>query len=136
MKTWIAVETTRYSTLLKRILTEYNEDVIIKIAIGTYSPRARRIYRDKDIPGLIASWCTNRNIKQTTFFSLEQASNQLFGFWDHPDNLWADISVLPFVEALAKEKVVRFHIVRPRASTTASCFKRRFAKTEPRAPAD
>ena len=91
MKKLIGIETTRYSTLLKHILSEYTDNVTIKIGIETYTPGKYKLYCKDAIPLLSRDWCTNKNIKKTTFFSLKQNGVELFGWWDNPCNMWADI---------------------------------------------
>ena len=110
MKKLIGIETTRFSTLLKHILSEYNDNVTIQIGIETHSPRKFNSYSGEDIPALLKDWCTKRNIIKTTFFNLKQNGEELFGWWDHPENMWADMSVLPFIEGLAEMKIIRFDI--------------------------
>ena len=99
----ISIETKRYSTLVKRILEEYSHDVVIKIDHTQFS--------ESYIPQLLSNWCTNKSIKSTKYFVLKQQGEELFWFFDHPDNMCAAVSVLPFIKRLADEKIVRYKII-------------------------
>ena len=100
----IAVETRRYSTVVKRILENYIHDVVIKIDNTQFS--------ESYIPHLLSNWCTNRALESTNFFVLEHKGVDLFWFFDHPDNMCAAISVLPFIKKLADEKIVKEHVMK------------------------
>ncbi|MHC4396839.1 MAG: hypothetical protein ACYS1A_14410 [Planctomycetota bacterium] len=102
MSNLIFIKTRRYSTLLKRIFEEYNEN--IEIYYESYR------YTEKDIPEILKDWCSNSILKKTIDFKLIQNGKELFGFHDTPDNFWAAISERPFIERLAKEKVIRYRI--------------------------
>lgn len=95
----ISIRTTRYSTLIKRIFEEYNENIEIYIEGSEYT--------EKDIPKLLEWWCNNKTIKATVDFTLSRDGIGIFGFHDSPDDFWAAISERPFVEQLAKEKIIR-----------------------------
>ncbi len=112
----ISIETTRFSELLKRILNLYNKNVQIRID--------QKSFNEKDIEYLLNTWCTNKNIKSTVFFNLKQNDEELFGFFDHPYNFWADVSMLPFIEELANEKIIRFSILRQKKSKLIHWFKK------------
>ena len=110
MNQLIGIETKRYSTFMKLVLAEFCTNV--SIDIGTEISKSKiKTYQDKDIPWLIETWCTNNNLESTAFFSLKQNGSELFGFFDHPDNLWSDISTLPFIEKVAKNKIIYFNVV-------------------------
>jgi len=94
----IAIETKRYSILVKRILENYNHDVVIKIDNTQFS--------GSYIPQLLSNWCTNRSLKSTNYFVLKYKGDDLFWFFDHPDNMCAAMSVLLFIEKLADEEIV------------------------------
>ncbi len=128
MATLIGIETTRYSTFMKRVLSEFNNNVLIQINTDSYSTSDIKKYSGQDIPTLIETWCTNKNIKQTLFFNLQQNDEELFGFWDTPENLWADISVLPFIKEMADEKIIRFHIANQKSSKIITWLKAIFGK--------
>lgn len=95
----ISIKTTIYSTLIKRIFEEYNEHIEIYIEGSRYS--------EKDIPKLLEWWCTNKTIKTTLDFTLKRDGVGIFGFHDTPDDFWAAISELSFVEQLAREKIIQ-----------------------------
>lgn len=99
----ISIETKRYSTLIKRILEEYCHDVVIKIDNTQFS--------ESYIPQLLSNWCTKRSIESTNYFVLKHKGDDLFWFFDHPDNMCAAVSVMPFIERLADEKIVRYKII-------------------------
>ena len=100
MSNFICIKTRRYSTLIKRIFEEYNENIEI------YIDGIR--YTEKDIPKLLKDLCTNNMLKRTINFSISQGGVKLFGFHDTPDEFWAAISEQQFVERLVKEKIVRY----------------------------
>ena len=102
MREIISIETKRYSTLIRRILTEYNKEVVIKIDNTQFS--------ESYIPQLLSNWCTNKSLESTDYFVLKHKSEALFWFFDHPDNMCAAISVLPFIKRLADEKIIRYKI--------------------------
>jgi len=104
----IAIETKRYSTLVKRILENYSHDVVIKIDNTQFS--------ESDIPQLLSNWCTKKSLKSTNYFVLKYKGDGLFWFFDHPDNMCAAISVLPFVKQLADEKIVKYEIIKKKDS--------------------
>jgi hypothetical protein len=113
----IFIKTRRYSTLINRIFEEYKENVEIYVE--------RHRYTEKDIPELVNWWCTNRIIKRTIDFTLKRDGVELFGFHDTPDQFWAAMSEQPFVEGLAKEKIVRYRVSlqKPRRSLHKSLCK-------------
>ncbi|GAA0427529.1 hypothetical protein GCM10009133_40000 [Cocleimonas flava] len=110
MNQLIGIETKRYSTFMKLVLEEFCENVSIQIGTGVTKSKIKT-YEDKDIPWLLQNWCTNKKLKSTAFFSLKQNGEELFGFFDHPDNMWSDISTLPFIEKAASNKVIYFNVV-------------------------
>ncbi len=111
----IAVETRRYSTLVKRILENYRHDVVIKIDNTQFS--------ESYIPQLLSNWCTNKSLISTNYFVLKHMGDGLFWFFDHPDNMCAAISVLPFIKQLADEKIVRYKIIKKKDSTLWNWIK-------------
>ena len=105
MSNFISISTRRYSTLLERILEEYNENVEITIDGIKYT--------DEHIPKLLEWWCKNKIIKVTLDFTLKQDGIVLFGFHDRPDEFYAALSERTFVERLAKENIIRCRIYPP-----------------------
>jgi len=122
MKKLIAIETKRYSEVLKRILGVHCSGVEIRV---NCEQLRSEMFRDADVPELLENWCTNARIKRTVFFNLKQNGEELFGFFDHPDNLWADLSVLNFVDNLAKEGVLRYSFIEKKDNRVMAWFKRR-----------
>lgn len=122
----ISIKTTRFSTLIKRIFEEYHENVEIYIEGCQYS--------EKDIPELLDWWCKNGTIKATIDFTLNRDGVSIFGFHDTPDDFWASISERPFIEQLAKDKIIRAKIypdnydacLKPRRGKSMSLFNRYF----------
>ena len=116
----VAVETTRHSALLKRILNEYRSGVEIHID--------DRCYGDGDIAALMSTWCTNREIRGTRDFRLLRAGRLLFSFHDGPENLFAAHSELAFVRALRDEKIIRYRVLRfnPNPPPLLTWLARRF----------
>ena len=98
----IAIKTKRYSTFIKHIFEEYNNDVDIFIEGNHYS--------SSDIPKITEEWCKNSIIKKTIDFNIMRDGLELFGFHDTPDDFWASMSEQPFVERMAKEKIVSYRI--------------------------
>jgi hypothetical protein len=102
--TLIAIETSRYSTVLRRILEAYVDGSEVRID-GS-------VFRGKEIRDLLANWCTNSRIKKTRNFLLSRDGRELFGFHDHPSELWAASSELQFVEALRLDGLARTRVLR------------------------
>jgi len=98
----ISIKTDKYSTLIKRIFLEYNDNIEINIDGSRYT--------EKDIPNLLEWWCYNKTIKETVDFTLKQNGVAIFGFHDTPDEFWAAASERPFIEKLAKEKIIQYNI--------------------------
>lgn len=99
----IAIETKRYSVFFRRLLQEYG--------VGSRVEVDGKAIKTERLPQLITEWCTNEQIKKTKNFKLSRGKIDLFGFHDTPDEMWAMETELPFVERLAKEKIVRFRIM-------------------------
>jgi hypothetical protein len=98
----VAIETRRYSEFFRRLLEHYAEGSFAKID-GVEHP-------SPDFATLIENWCTNAKILATRDFVLSRDRQELFGFHDHPEALWAVESELPFIEQLAAEKIIRFKL--------------------------
>src|SRR5690348_1530061 len=105
MKQLIAIETTRYSELFRRLFSEYAADVTIEIDSSRFS--------SGDVPKLLADWCSNAEISRTRHFRLLRAGAELFSFHDHPQEMFAAMSERPFVERLQAEQVLRYRIYDP-----------------------
>jgi len=101
--TFIWIQTSKYSTLFRRILETYTEDVEI-IIDGKH-------YFDDDLAMLLTTWCTNKRIKRTHNFWLIQHGRQLFSFHDGPLDVLAAYSELPFIQQLHAEQVIRYEVV-------------------------
>ena len=99
----ISIETTRYSEFFRRLLCEYAESVTLEIGKDSYS--------SADVPRLLSEWCTNQEICGTRHFRLLRGDVELFGFHDHPRELWAATSELPFVEQLHSDAVVTYRVL-------------------------
>lgn len=118
----ISISTKKYSTLFKRIFDVYAEDVEVFID--------GKLYGDADISTLKQTWCFNRRVENTHDFWLKRDGRLLFGFHDHPAELYAAESELPFLEQLRKDKVIRYYIPQSVQSrkgiidTLISCLKR------------
>ncbi|MBM3847870.1 MAG: hypothetical protein FJ405_16490 [Verrucomicrobia bacterium] len=102
MKQLIGIETTRYSEFFRRLFEEYAEGVTIEIGSSRYS--------SADVPSLLAEWCSNAEICQTQHFRLLRAGVELFGFHDHPRELFAAMSERSFVERLQTEQILRYRV--------------------------
>lgn len=99
----ISIETTRYSAFFRRLLQEYSE--------GTAAIIDGQRHSALEYPDLVKNWCTNARIKGTNEFRLLRGDAELFGFHDHPDELWAACSELSFVERVAEEGIVRYRVL-------------------------
>lgn len=96
----VAVKTTRYSQFFRHVFDEYaDEDIVVKID--------GKKYRASEIPSLVQNWCTNTKIKSTRDFCLWRGKNELFSFHDHPEELFASVSELPFLNRLVSERLIR-----------------------------
>ncbi|GEM_PF-2645924 len=93
------LSTTRYSAVFKRILEHYGQGATIEID--------ERAFSAEDVPSLLATWCTNDNIIKTRNFRLVRGGIELFGFHDHPSELWASASEESFVRELLRERLIR-----------------------------
>lgn len=102
MSQLLAIETTRYSEFFLRLFTDYRADVTIEIGGDRYS--------SGDIPRLLSEWCSNAEICRTQHFKLLRAGIELFGFHDHPSELFAAMSERPFVEKLQCEQILRYRV--------------------------
>lgn len=96
----LGIETTRYSAVVGRILEAYQSEVIVRID--------GRMYQGPQIDVLRRDWCTNRNITSTFNFEVIRGDVAIFGYHDHPDELWAASSEEGFVASLANERLLRF----------------------------
>jgi hypothetical protein len=99
-KTVLGIDTTRYSAVVGRILTDYQNESSVKID--------GRVYVGSEIDDLLREWCTNRNITSTINFEVTRDDVSIFGFHDHPDELWAAASEEEYVASLASEGLLRF----------------------------
>jgi hypothetical protein len=118
----ISIKTTRYSELFKLMFAEYADNVQITIDGKTYD--------SADISCLLGSWCTNALILKTQNFTLSRGSEKLFGFHDHPDELWAAHSQLSFVQRLHADHLIRYEICEWQESLSSRLkkwIKNRFA---------
>jgi len=100
-QTVLDIETTRYSAVVGRILKAYQMEVSVRID--------GRVYQGSRIDDLLRDWCTNRNITSTINFEVMRGDVTIFGFHDHPNELWAAVSEEDFVVSLADEGLLRFH---------------------------
>jgi hypothetical protein len=98
----ISVSTTRYSVFFRRLLQEFSD--------GTTAIVGKRRFASTEFPKLIENWCTNSRIRSTRDFRLLRGRTELAGFHDSPDCIWADLSMLPFVEKLASENIIRYEV--------------------------
>lgn len=99
MDTLIAIETRRYSAVLRRILEAYAGRSEVRVDA--------RVFRGDAIRDLLSTWCTNDKIKETRNFSLSRDGQKLFGFHDDPSQLWAATSERIFVEKLRSDGLAR-----------------------------
>jgi hypothetical protein len=103
MKKLIAIETKKYSSVIGAILDRYGRNAEIKIN--------NTIFKGSDIEGLRHTWCTNRLICQTRDWELRINDEPLFGFHDHPRELWGVISGQEFLEQLRGQGVIRYQVL-------------------------
>lgn len=112
----IALETRRYSAMLRRILVTYRAGATIRID--------GKKFGENDVPDLLDDWCKNARIIRTRTFILERQGRSLFGFHDHPSETWAALTELPFAETLRKEGVARYRILPVRRSLLTNVLRR------------
>jgi hypothetical protein len=98
----ISVSTTRHSVFFRRLLQEFPD--------GTTAVVGKRRFTAAQFPDLIKDWCINSRIRSTRDFRLLRGRTELAGFHDSPDCIWADLSMLPFIEKLASEKLIRYEV--------------------------
>jgi hypothetical protein len=98
----ITIDTTRYSQFFRRVLAKYTQDVIAEIDGRKYHPA--------EFPSLSNTWATNASISRTRDFVLKQGTKELFGFHDHPSQMWGALSELPFLQELAEERIIRIKV--------------------------
>lgn len=99
----MSVSTSRYSKFFRELFQEYGQQ---SVAVIDGIP-----FDSSKYPELIDNWCINKSILNTKNFKLVRGNLELFGFHDHPDELWASYSELPFLEKLAAEKIIRFQVM-------------------------
>lgn len=90
----LTIETTRYSAVVKAILEQY--------------PDAEVKLDGKPVTSDQGTWCTNAKLKETYHFFIEDNGKAIFGFWDGPEDMWADDEILPFIQTLADQKLLSF----------------------------
>ena len=98
----IHIQTTRYSAFFKEVFRRLEGDIIIKIDGEKFT--------NEDIPFLLEDWCTNKQIMATQTFALIKNGKAVIGFFDSPDNLWADTELEQMVMQLGEAKIIRFTI--------------------------
>ena len=96
----ISIETKSFRKFFRELCDEYGKELTIKI-------NGKR-YTTKDREWLISTWCNRKHLQETINFSVILNSDEIFGFHDSPDNLWADKSQLPFVLKLNDMKIVKY----------------------------
>ena len=99
----IWVKTRRYSRVLEAILREYGPGAVVRIDGVTYA--------GPGVATLLHTWCTNRSITNTINFELIRDGTTLFGFHDHPRDLWAAPSERQFVERLHREGLASHRVL-------------------------
>lgn len=102
-KLW-TVTTTRYSEFFRRLLDRYSTDTHVRID-GEAIPSS-------EFATLAKSWCTNKAIMRTRDFVLYQGRKELCGFHDTPHEIWASPVILPLLQDLEREKVIRLSVGR------------------------
>ena len=102
----ISIETRRYSEFFRRVFAEYLDEARVRCD--------SRFIEGGELAKFAVEWCTNERITHTTDFVFYRAGVELFGFHDHPSELWAAMSELSFIERLATEKLVHFKIMKSR----------------------
>jgi|GEM_PF-5370678 len=94
-----SITTKQPSVVVRRFLQARSAKVHIRID--------RKHYTEADIPWLLETWCTNKNIRSTIDFEIRQDERPVFGFHDNINEAWADDSERDIVESLVRDKVVR-----------------------------
>lgn len=99
----ISIETRKYSTVIRRILLAYKLNSVVTINGDTYF--------GEGIDRMMDGWCTNRSITGTFIFEVTREGRPLFGFTDHPEELWAALSEEHYVRGLAEDRLLRYRIL-------------------------
>jgi hypothetical protein len=120
MKKLIAIETKKYSTLIGAILDMYGRSAEIRIN--------KTIVNGSEIEELRHAWCTNHSICRTRDFELRINDKPLYGFHDHPRELWADISEQKFLEQLRQKGFLRYRVLEIAEKVVKEGFLKRISK--------
>jgi hypothetical protein len=116
MNKLIAIKTKKYSTVIGTILDRYGKNAEIRIN--------KTVFKGSEVEELRHTWCTNRSICQTRDFELRINDEPLFGFHDHPCELWGALSEQEFLEQLRQRGVVRYRVSVVKESFIARLIKR------------
>ena len=93
----VSIQTTRHSAIVRKFLERYPGSVKINRKVVQEPPDA---------------WCTNKRLYNSIDFALVHGGVEVLGFHDGPRNMWAHETTLPLVEQLARERMLRFTVVR------------------------
>lgn len=91
------LHTKRYSAVVRKFLERYPGHVEVD---------------RKPVHEPVEAWCTNNRLYRAVNFSLVHNGLEVLGFHDGPSNMWAHESATPFVEQLARERLLRFTVAR------------------------
>src|SRR5262245_15351545 len=96
-----SIKTTRYSTVVAAFVDRFPG------AVATLDKKVQS--------GSTSAWCTNAALRSARNFTLRLGDDELLGFHDGPQNMWASTDTLALVQELADSHVLRFTVdpVRP-----------------------
>jgi len=116
----IAIETRKYSTVIGAILDKYGGSAEIRIN--------KTIINESEMEEFRQAWCTNRSICQTRDFELRINGKPLYGFHDHPRELWADISEKQFLEEMRQKGFLKYRALEVAEKVVKQGFIKRIIK--------
>ena len=96
----IHIETKSFRKFIKEVLEEYGSKIIFRIDGLKYTI--------EDYNWLVFTWSNKKPLKKTNNFSAFLEGDEVFGFHDSPDNLWADRSQLQFVLKLSEMNIIKY----------------------------
>jgi len=96
----ISIETKSFRKFIRELCDEYGDKLIIRIDGKKYTVSNR--------DWILSTWCNREYLRKTFNFSVLLDNDEIFGFHDSPDNLWADRSQLKFVMKLNEKKILKY----------------------------
>jgi hypothetical protein len=103
MKHALAVKTTRYSELFRRLFDRYAVNCAIEVDGIKYGPA--------DVERLKSSWCTNSKIRRTREFRIYDGDRFVASFHDSVDELFIAQEERDWIHSLSEERLLRYEIL-------------------------